>query len=331
MIIIIPLVDDYLQLFISEKLRWLKNHPEVIDHIFHTGKRETLSKLRDFIENRKIKVNIGYPKDQSSLPCYVITLAPEQEQPVGLGDDGGFFEGYDIGDTEDGDEVTEEVEKKLTEFLASTYMNSNYRIECWSDNGDLTSYMYVILKWCLWSSRQTMLNMGWVNIRVSGTDLEPVPDYMPVFVYRRAAQINLMYENLYYEEIDGLESYLDILEKPEDYHKDEDGNILDKDGTIVVPSEYTWILRAHYYRMDTQQEVAMKEYTHVSKGNKTLKTKITEKLPEKGEEDTLYFLLRQDELTGETYYTIYKWVKGQYEPNGVVRTDLSEYLETLTV
>lgn len=328
----IPLVDDYLQLFISEKLRWLKYHPEVIDHIFRTGKRETLSKLRDFIENRKIKVTIGYPKDQNSLPCYVITLAPEQEQPIGLGDDRGFFEDYDLGiGDENNTEVVEEVEQKLTEFLADTYMNSNYRIECWSDNGDLTSYMYIILKWCLWSSRQQMLKLGWVNIRVSGTDLEPVPDYMPVFIYRRAAQINLMYENLYYEDIAGLEAYLKILEHPEDYHKDENGNIVDKDGNIAIPAEYAWIIRAHYYESNTDKEVLTKEYAHVFKSNTKLKTKVVEKLPESGEINTLYFLRQNNELTDETYYTIYRWSDSQFEPNGIVRTDLSEYIETLTV
>ena len=154
----IPLIDDYLQLFIAEKLKFLKEHPTIIDHIFHTGKRETLTKLRDFIENKKIKVVIGYPKDQNSLPCYVITLAPESEQPVGLGDNSETFDDYDLGlgDTNE----QQAAEEKLVEFLASTYMNSNYRIECWSDNGDLTSYMYVILKWCLWSSRQQMFDLG---------------------------------------------------------------------------------------------------------------------------------------------------------------------------
>ena len=68
----IPLVDDYIQLFIAEKLSWLKQHPVVINHIFRTGKRETLEKLQDFITNRKIKVIIGYPKEQSSLPAFCI-------------------------------------------------------------------------------------------------------------------------------------------------------------------------------------------------------------------------------------------------------------------
>lgn len=259
MIIIIPLVDDFLQMFIANRLKWLKEHPKVIDHIFYTGKRETLDKLKDFITNRKIKVTIGYPRDQSSLPAYVITLAPEAEQPLGLGDDFGTFDDLELGgeldeeeieemneDTEE-DEITEEVKEELSKFLANTYMNANYRIECWSDNGDLTAYMYTILKFCLWSSRMDMLRMGWVNIKLSGTDLEPVPDYMPIFIYRRAAQIAITYENLYYENVEKIGGYLDVLEHPDDYHEDEDGNIVDKDEEIVIPACDTWILRPHYY------------------------------------------------------------------------------------
>ena len=254
----IPLVDDYLQYFIAEKLRWLKEHPVIIDHIFGICRRETLAKLKDFILNRKVKVIIGYPRDQSSLPAYVITLSPEQEQPLGLGDDAGCYTDYDLGI---GDEYClEKAEEKMSEYIAGTYMNSNYRIECWSDNGDLTSYMYVILKWCLWSSRQQMLDLGWVNIKLSGTDLEPVPDYFPIFIYRRSLSVNLMCENLYYEYIAELNKYVDIIENPDDYHKDDDGNVRDEDEDIVIPAKYAWILRAHYYESDTGEEYYTKTY-----------------------------------------------------------------------
>lgn len=252
----IPLVDDYLQNMIVEKLRFLKSHPEIIDIIFHTSKRETLSKLREFIEGRKVKVVIGYPKEQSSLPCYVITLAPENEQPVGLGDDSEFYDEYDFGAEEDEEGIAEEASKALSDFLATTYMNSNYRIECWSDNGDLTAYMYVILKWCLWSARQEMLQLGWVNITLNGTDLEPVPDYMPMFIYRRALQMNLMYENSYFEQMEQLGNYTKVLDSPKDYHRDEDGNIVDKDGNIMIPSAHIWILKSHYYDSNSDKEYA---------------------------------------------------------------------------
>lgn len=323
----IPLVDDYIQLFIAEKLKWLKQHPAVIEQIFHTGKRETLKKLRDFIENQKIKVIIGYPKDQTSLPCYVITLAPENEQPVGLGDDGGYFDEYDLGITSEDEEIGEAIEKKLSEFLATTYMNSNYRIECWSDNGDLTSYMYIILKWCLWTSRQQMLNMGWVNIKVNGTDLEPVPDYMPVFIYRRAAQINLMYENLYYEELENVSKFVD---NPDDYHKDDDGNIVNKDDEIVIPAKYTWILRAHYYEKSTGDEVALREYKNdiLTSDKSTLessKNMVLDELPDTGVENIVYFIRETNDFTGEEFYSAHLWAGDRFIGVGSFKTDLSQF------
>ena len=245
----IPMVDDFLQMFIVEKLTWLKKHPKVLDHIFFTGQRSTLEKLRKFIEDRKIKVVIGYPKDQTSLPAYVITLAPEQEQPSGLGDNYGSWE--DLGgmgiEEEDDSEVEESVKRELSTYLADTFMNGTYRIECWSDNGDLTAYMYIILKWCLWSSRNQMFELGSVNPTLSGTDLEPVPDYMPVFIYRRAAQLTVIYDNLYYENIDEIGKYFDVLDNPDDYKEDDDGNIVGPDDEIIIPGKYKWVLTAHYY------------------------------------------------------------------------------------
>ena len=247
----IPIVDDYLQLFIAEKLKWLKNHPQVIDMLFYTGKRETLTKLREFITKQKIKVLIGYPKDQASLPCYVITLAPEDEQYIGLGDEGEYYGDIDFGLGET--DVEKTIAQNLYSDLLGSYMNSNYRIECWSENGDLTAYMYSILKWCLLSSRQEMIDLGWVNIKLSGTDLEPVPDYIPLFVYRRAAQVNLMYENLYFEDLDNIDKYLKIVNDP-NYSQDEDGNIIDQEGNVVISSRLALILRSHYYDINTNEE-----------------------------------------------------------------------------
>lgn len=249
----IPLVDDYIQYFLVEKLRWLKEHPEVIDHIFSTGKRETLENLKKFIEMRKIRVVIGFPREPSSLPCYVITLAPEQEQPIGLGDEFGVTEFDSLGEETDED-IIQDTFKYMQGYLANTYMNSTYRIECWSDNGDLTSYMYILLKWCIFTSRQQMIKLGWVNIKLSGTDLEPVPDYMSLFVYRRSAQISLMYENIYYEHIEELENYLDVLKNPESYSKDEEGNIINENNEIVVPITTLLVLQPHYYEEQQQSE-----------------------------------------------------------------------------
>lgn len=308
----IPLVDDYIQALIVEKLKWLKEHPSVIDHIFRTGRRETLAKLRDFIVNKKVKIMIGYPKDQTSLPAYVITLAPEAEQPMGLGDEHGSFEGMDLGMTdEDSPEYLELVEQDLTRYISGTYMNSTYRIECWSDNGDLTSYMYTILKWCLWSSRMQMMDLGWVNVSVSGTDLEPVPEYFPsFFIYRRAAQLAVTYPNLYYENLPFMETLPDILDNPDDFHEDDDGNLVNKEGIIVIPARYSWIVKAHYQTSGITTDITVAEWrnytTGYNYGDDTL-IRIVNQLPLFGNRRTIYLVTCYKPGTKDLYYEQYMW------------------------
>lgn len=326
----IPMVDDFIQMLIAEKLYWLKQHPKVINHIFRCGRRETLDKLQNFITNNKVRVIIGYPKEQSSLPAYVITLAPEAEQPIGLGDDAGFYEGYDpegIGD--DAEDYLKLANEHIDNFIAGTFMNSNYRIECWSDNGDLTAYMYIILKWCLWGSRQQMLDLGWVNIKLSGTDLEPVPDYFPIFIYRRAAQLSLTYENLYYENLSELDKYIDVIINPGDYTGDEDGNVIDKDGNIIIPGKYNWIIKSHYYLSESGDETSSREYHIPEEGEIDLKILVVDKLPDIGKPQVIYFVKKKDEdgTVLDNEYEQWWWVDGKFRPfgNTKLNVDLSEY------
>ena len=186
---------------------------------------------------------IGFPREQTSLPAYVITLAPEQEQQSGVGDN---FDTYGEDELPEDDEITA-MQKYLDRFLSSTFMNATYRIECWSDNGDLTAYMHSILKWCLWTSRKDMLAVGWNNITVSGSDLEPVPDYMPIFIYRRAVQLSLTYDAKYHDCIESLTTYLKVVTNPDDYIKDSNGNIIDKDNNIILSINYPVVMNPSFY------------------------------------------------------------------------------------
>lgn len=246
----IPLVDDYLQGMIASKLSWLKTNPDVIDHIFFACRRSTLAKLKQFVTTQQLRVIIGFPRDQTLLPAYVITLAPEQEKPSGLGDNYSTYDHYDIGIGNESDDAEHQspedvIETALDDVMSSTFMDATYRIECWSDNGDLTAYMYTILKWCLWASREEMISEGWSNITLSGSDLEPVPDYMPIFIFRRAVQVSITYDNLYYENLERVNELTDgLLHNP---RFDDKGNVVDRDGKVLVPASYTWLLRMTPY------------------------------------------------------------------------------------
>lgn len=190
----IPLIDAYLKDLINRKIDFLKENPVLIDQIFGTlGTRSTLKSFREFVVKRDIKTLIGFPREAQQLPCFVIMVAGEQEIPLGLGDNTDAYENPDREEWDDDNLLTQYV-------IDGTDMKSTYRVECWSDNGDLTAYMYTLLKWCLLSGRRDMLKSGFVLPTLSGTDLEPVPDYIPVFVYRRSLMVTFQYENKFFDE-----------------------------------------------------------------------------------------------------------------------------------
>lgn len=191
----IPLIDSYLKDSMEQKFEFLRNNPELIKRIFgNLGKRTTLERFTEFFKEKDIKTIIGYPREANQLPCFVITLAGEQEVYTGIGDN----TDEDLWGYEDDEE--ENSEEHVNEpSVSKVNMDSTYRIECWSDNGDLTFYMYTIAKWALLSARTEMVSNGILLPKISAADLEPVPDYFPIFVYRRALMISFQYENQFYE------------------------------------------------------------------------------------------------------------------------------------
>lgn len=188
----IPILDTYIQNLIVNGLQYLKQNPKSLESIFsNLYAPGNLESFKSYIAKKNFNVVIGFPREPQSLPCYVILIAGEQEEPCGLGDS--IEEDWD-------DEIA----------IPTIYINSTYRIECWSDNGELTAYMYAILKWCLLNYRFDMLQQNMINPKISGTDLEPAPDYFPMFVYRRAVMLQFSIENSA-----GNGAFISVIDSPE--------------------------------------------------------------------------------------------------------------------
>lgn len=245
----IPLPDDFLLEYTARNIAWLKQHPQFLDQIFYTSTRETVANIQKFLTTHTMNVVLGYPRDQTRLPAFSIVMAPETEFPMSLGDDQGTFDEFYSGEplypqktdtqglSNEEQTVVEYAEDQLKAFLERTGMKASYRIECWADNADLVTYMYAILKWSTWSCRRDMYRLHWTDITLSGMDLEPMTEYMPTFVYRRALQISMAYENIYYNDVRALGKYGDMIQSPGKYTDDPE----------VTADDDTWILCPHYY------------------------------------------------------------------------------------
>lgn len=93
---------------------------------------------------------------------------------------------------EDADVQDEDMIRIEYEYINSstngmqTLYECNYRLEAWSQNGDLTVDLYHLTKYALlWGRDKLGKDNGIVNQKLGGSDFEPATAYFPEFVYRR--------------------------------------------------------------------------------------------------------------------------------------------------
>lgn len=198
----IPFLELYLKNLIEADIAYIKANSDIIDRMFSLVDKSSSDSFKTYLLNTNVRVVLGYPRnDPAVLPCYCLMLGGEDEEYEALGDyeEEGFYEEED----ETGETVT------VNSDIYGTFMNSNFRIECWADNGDLTVFLYYLLKFIFLRNRLNMAESAGVILpKISGGDLEPIPDYFPMYVFRRALSLSGKIENSYsivdFEPIDSV-------------------------------------------------------------------------------------------------------------------------------
>ena len=187
-----------LDLFVKSRLRkvldYLSENTELIDEYFQYADKNTNNDIKRFIKEYQIEVLSSYPREELYLPCIVVLVESEQEIPYGLGS--GIDENY-IGYESDSNYLNwpKDIKHPIQENIQ---MQSNIRCEIWSDNAVITSFLYAITKYCLLSTRKDFEKENIILSSLSGGDLEPIPDYINFFVYRRALTLSCEYTSTYF-------------------------------------------------------------------------------------------------------------------------------------
>lgn len=187
----IPLLDLLFVEYIKNGIKDLSDNPDKVRKYFEYASDKTKESIIKLIQDYQINVLPGYPREETQLPCIICTIASEEEQIYGLGD--GIDENYREFDSDDYNYLDWDKEHSSKYVQESAQIMANLRIEVWSDNAIVTSFLYAIVKYCLFTNRQNMIKEGLFNLTLSGGDLEPAPEYFTVFVYRRAVMLNLEY------------------------------------------------------------------------------------------------------------------------------------------
>lgn len=236
-------IDDYLK---ATPIRVTKGYPRTPAElpavvILLSGEQESQITLGDIAEGEESYETAGFEellevvnRPGSKAPYSYVESSKKPLESVdrivvdGIGDldeSEYWISNHDLGivaipSLQDGDRVTMYSTHRTTSTNSSEYLyECNYRIESWTNNGDLTVWLYHLVKWALLSGRDSFIEKGIFRQKLGGADFEPAPAYMPEFVYRRAlsfwCQLNatLPMEDSTYIEGVFLEQHIELREE----------------------------------------------------------------------------------------------------------------------
>lgn len=188
----IQLIDLFVKNKIKKVLNYLSNNVELIDKFFLYADEKTNQDVKKFLKEYKIHVKSSYPREEVYLPSIIVLVENEQEVPYGIGS--GIDENY-IGLGENYLDWPKDEKHPIQENIQ---MQTSIRCEVWSDNAVTTSFLYAITKYCLLATRKEFEEENIILSSLSGGDLEPIPDFINFFVYRRALNLECEYTSSYY-------------------------------------------------------------------------------------------------------------------------------------
>ncbi len=124
------------------------------------------------VGTEKPPVRQGYPRDDTTFPCWCIVLSNEEESLQALGDDTGD-------DDEDGNPIRASV------------WTSTHQILTYSENPDLTLYLYTLLKAIMLERRLVLIDRGCLTnlSTMRGVELAPDQVYLPAFLFVRGLSV----------------------------------------------------------------------------------------------------------------------------------------------
>lgn len=179
----IPALELYIKELLTEELSEIRANPNIINKMFSLVGDARIAEFKQFISSKPVTVGLSYPRnEQAELPTVRIFLNSEEQENMAIGD---VFETFYLEDEE------------MEEFQMGVLMNFNFRIELWGDNPELVTYLYYLIKFIILSNRKAFSEHGIINPTMTGGDLEPLPEYFPVFVWRKAVILRGKVENSY--------------------------------------------------------------------------------------------------------------------------------------
>lgn len=162
----------------------VRQDPTLIDALFvdvlDYAPQES-AQIKVALAKRAPQAQMGYIREDATMPRYSVTLQGEQEVENALGDYAGMAS-ETLGDPD---------------FGCSTYgaiWEHNYQIMCYAEHPDLVSHLYELAKSILMANRRYFLEKNCQSKILGGMDLSPDAGYLPEHLFCRVMSLRCQRE-----------------------------------------------------------------------------------------------------------------------------------------
>jgi hypothetical protein len=179
-------VEFIIRDILAAEIEAVKNNPSSLDEIlegytsFTIGGSPVVDYVQHYFSEVAIRAVIGWPRDNTLIPCIAIVIEDKREQHK-------FFGGFI------GDEVLKETQDDPSvvgyQDEVGFISQASYRMVCLANTGDITAILGAIIETALMRNRLVLNEHGIMLNEIQVSDNIPMPEYLPVNIYNRSVTL----------------------------------------------------------------------------------------------------------------------------------------------
>lgn len=177
-------IEPRIKAIIDQGCDAIRNDIDKIDELFAGAEQQLIDNFKDYLAKTAVRVVLGYPRDETQIPCISITLANFNVAANTWGD---IFEKVASAAT---------FNSHAEEIKRGELQTNIYRASIWTISQELTLALFYLTHHILINNKGLLVEVGVRETTFGGGDLEPAPQYFPTFVFLRSLTISALAETV---------------------------------------------------------------------------------------------------------------------------------------
>ena len=170
-------VERIITTVLREGYKVLKADLQALEDLFACFEPTVRASVKEWVQAHDMDVSLGYPIEDAKFPSWRVTLGMDANSD------------HFVGDMLESSTSTTDPEKPFEDQVGSQFRQA-YQIHTFTDNPDLTHFMYLVAKMLIWANRSNFQSAGFYELTLSGRELPRDTSLQPQILYTRVLELS---------------------------------------------------------------------------------------------------------------------------------------------